>query len=421
MRVLLLIISLIVIAVGFRIVIGLVLKEAPHVSAADGEILLEHALKLHHGAIVVDGHNDIATWILDFGFDLGMNGDEPGDRGPLMYAVGPLMWLPNSPYGENVRTNTDLTRIQEGGLDAQFFSIWVECGFYESGIQGQSRQRTLDKIKAFEESVHRHTDYIEFAYSAPDVMRITTDGKLAAIMAIEGGHAIEDDLDNLRLFYDLGIRRMTLTQDCSHSWADSSRDDSINNGLSEFGRKVIMEMNRLGMIVDISHVSDETFWDVTDITKAPIIASHSNARAIADHPRNLTDDMIRAVAEKNGIVMVNFSGLYVDPEKTAEWKVFMGWYWFTHPRGTDTQLSLLIDHIDHIVQAAGIEHVGLGSDFDGGVFFPAGLKDVGDLPNITVELVGRGYSDEDIRKILGGNVLRVLAEVERVAAKLSGT
>lgn len=150
-------------------------------------------------------------------------------------------------------------------------------------MQGQSRQRALDKTKAFQEFVRRHTDYIESAYSALDIRRITTDGKLAAIMAIEGGHAIEDDL---------GIRRMTLTQDCSHSWADSSRDDVINNGLSEFGRKVIKEINRLGMIVDISHVSDETFWDVIDVTSALIIASHSNARALADHLRNLTDDMI---------------------------------------------------------------------------------------------------------------------------------
>jgi membrane dipeptidase len=178
-------------------------------------------------------------------------------------------------------------------------------------------------------------------------------------------------------------------------------------------------MNRLGMIVDISHASDECFWDVIAVANAPIIASHSNARALADHLRNMDDDMLRALAETDGVVMVNFSGLYLDPRKTAEWKVFLGWHWFTHPQQPETPLSLLVDHIDHIVQVAGIDHVGLGSDFDGGVSFPQDLKDVSDLPNITVELMRRGYLDEDIRKILGGNVLRVLADVEAVAAELS--
>ena len=238
-------------------------------------------------------------------------------------------------------------------------------------------------------------------------------------MGLEGGHAIEDDLETLRRFYDLGIRYMTLTHNYSHSWADSSSDTSINNGLSGFGREVVEEMNRLGMIVDVSHVSDKTFWDVLEVTSAPVIASHSNCRAIADNPRNLTDDMIRALAANKGVVMVNFSGLYIDPEKTEEWKVFMGWYWFTHPRDRETPLSLLVDHIDHTVHVAGIDHVGFGSDFDGAPFLPKDLQDVSDYPNITVELMRRGYSDLDIRKILGGNILRVLSDVERVAAQLS--
>jgi membrane dipeptidase len=171
-------------------------------------------------------------------------------------------------------------------------------------------------------------------------------------------------------------------------------------------------MNRLGMIVDISHVSDETFWDVIAVAEAPVIASHSNARALADHVRNMDDDMLRAVAETDGVVMVNFSSLFLDPRKTSEWKVFLGIHWFTQPKQPDTPLSLLIDHIDHIVQVAGIDHVSLGSDFDGGISFPQNLKDVGDLPNITFELMRRGYSNDDIRKILGGNLLRVLGEVE---------
>jgi membrane dipeptidase len=175
-------------------------------------------------------------------------------------------------------------------------------------------------------------------------------------------------------------------------------------------------MNRLGIIVDVSHVSDDTFWDVVKVSKAPIIASHSNARALADHVRNMDDDMLRAVAGNDGVVMVNFMTIYLDPEKMARWKL-MGWHWFTHPRQPETPLSLLIDHIDHIVQVAGIDHVGLGSDFDNTPFLPEGLKDVGDYPNLTVELVRRGYSDWDIRKILGGNVLRVLADVEAVATQ----
>ncbi len=169
------------------------------------------------------------------------------------------------------------------------------------------------------------------------------------------------------------------------------------------------------MIVDISHVSDETFWDVLEVTKAPLIASHSNVRAIADHPRNLTDEMILAVAARDGVVMVNFMVTYLEPEKTPEWKVYSGWHWLTHPGQVGTPLSVLIDHIDHIVQLAGIDHVGLGSDFDGAPFLPENLTDVGDFPNITVELMRRGYSDDDIRRILGGNLLRVFAEIEDAA------
>lgn len=298
MRVLLLFISPIVIAVGFRIVIGLVLKEATNVSVADEETLLEHALKLHHDAIVFDGHNDVPTWILDFGFDLGMRGDEPDDRSPFLYAGGPLTWLPFPPHGEKVRTNTDLIRSREGGLDAQFFSIWVDFSYYDPEVPGKSTQRALDMIEALQEQVLRYPNDIENAYTAADLEHIASEGKLAVLMGLEGGHAIEDDLETLHRFYDLGIRYMTLTHNYSHSWADSSSDIDINNGLSGFGREVVEEMNRLGMIVDVSHVSEETFWDVLEITSAPIIASHSNARALADHPRNLTDDMIRAVGKK---------------------------------------------------------------------------------------------------------------------------
>ncbi len=411
----LLFVALIVILIGGRIVLGLLLKPAPPVLTSEEEALRARALELHHNAIVVDGHNDLSTFMLDFGFDLGMDGDEPDDRSPFIYAFI-LPWLPNPPYGDEVRTNTDLARAREGGLDVPFFSIWPECNYYESGGADAARQRALDKLEALRESILRHPDQVEFASSAADVTRITSEGKLAPLMALEGGHVIEE-LVQLHQFYDLGVRRLTLAQDCSHAWADSSRDDPVAFGLSEFGRDVVREMNRLGMIVDVSHVSDDTFWDVIRVAEAPVIASHSNARALADHVRNMDDDMLRAVAETDGVVMVNFSGLFLDPRQTAEWKVFLGWHWFTQPRQPETPLALLVDHIDHIVQVAGIDHVGLGSDFDGGVSFPQDLKDVSDFPNITIELVRRGYSDEDIRKILGGNLLRVLAEVEAAAGQ----
>jgi membrane dipeptidase len=416
MKGVLLLVALVVVLIGGRIVLGLLLKPAPPVLTPEEEALRTRALELHNDAIVVDGHNDLSTFILDFGFDLGMDGDEPHDRSPLIYAFGPLTWLPNPPYGDEVRTNTDLARAREGGLDVLFFSVWPECGYYESGGADTARRRALDKLEALQESVLRHPDQVEFAFSTADVARITTEGKLAPLMALEGGHVIED-LEQLHQFYDLGVRRLTLAQDCSHKWADSCRDDPVAHGLSEFGRKVVQEMSRLGMIVDISHASDKTFWDVIAVANAPVIASHSNARALANHLRNMDDDMLRALAETDGVVMVNFSSLYLDPRKTAEWKVFLGWHWFTHPRQPETPLSLLVDHIDHIVQVAGIDHVGLGSDFDGGVSFPLNLKDVSDYPNITMELIRRGYSDEDIRKILGGNILRVLADVEAIAAQ----
>jgi len=420
---LLLFISIVVVLLGGRLVAGLLLQEAPPVLSTVEEALRARALELHHDAIMIDAHNEVTNWITDFGFDLGMDGNEAGDRYPLFYAPSsPFSWLPNPPHGENVGTHTDFARMREGGLDAPFFVLAIEDLHYESGVPGQSWQRALDMFESLQESVRRHPDEIEFAYTAADVESIVSEGKFAALIAIEGGHAIEEDLENLRHFYDLGIRRMTLTHNVSLSWADAARDVAISNGLSEFGRDVVREMNHLGMIVDISHVSDEAFWDVLKVTSAPIIASHSNARALADSPRNLTDGMLRAVADNGGVVGIVFEFDMVNPAlvTNSQLKIMTGWHWFTHPRGPETPLSLIIDHIDHVVQVAGIDHVGIGSDLDGLPFFlPKDLKDVGDFPNITVELVRRGYSDEDIRKILGGNMLRVLADVERVATQLS--
>ncbi len=416
-------VALVALSIIFRVIIGLILKEDPVVPTPEEKALRASALELHHDAIMIDAHNEVATWIHDFGFDLGMDGGEPDDRSAFFYhPASPFSWLPNPPHGENVSTHTDFGRMRQGGLDAAFFFFAIEDMYYESEVPGQSKQRALDMFETFQESVRRHPDDIEFAYTAADVERLVSEGKFAALMAIEGGYTIEEDLENLYHFYDLGIRLFTLVHNVSLSWVDSSRDVAISNGLSEFGREVVREMNRLGMIVDISHLSDKAFWDLIEVTNAPVIASHSNCRAITDSPRNLTDEMLRALADNGGLVGIVFESDLVDPALTENFqlKVMTGWHWFTHPRGTETSLSLIIDNIDHAVQVAGIDHVGIGSDFDGVPFYlPKDLQDVSDFPNITVELMRRGYSNEDIRKILGGNLLRVLTEVERVAAQFS--
>jgi membrane dipeptidase len=416
---LLILVMVVGVCIVLRIAAGLLLQQAPPIRTAEDQALQARAVELHHDALLVDGHNDLPTWILHYGFDIGMDGNEPSDRDPFIHYG--LPWLPGSPSGNDIHTHTDLARIREGGLDAQFFSIWVACSYYEASNPGRARQQAIDMIEALRSQVRRYPDVIEFAYTVSDVERIVSEGRLAALMGLEGGHAIEDDLENLLHFHEQGIRYMTLTHNCSHGWAGSSSDshDSgvVDLGLSAFGREAVREMNSLGMIVDVSHVSDDTFWDVLEVTRAPIMASHSSARALADHPRNLTDEMLRAVADNGGVVMINFSTLYLDREKIPAWKVFSGWHWFTHPSGPETPLSMLVDHIDHLANVAGIDHVGLGSDFDGVPTLPEGLKDVGDFPNITVELVRRGYSDEDVRKVLGGNVLRVLDAVESVSAQ----
>lgn len=398
-----------------RIVLGTLLRPAEQILSPAEATLFERARQLHHDALVVDAHDDVLTYIVDYQYDLAMNGNEPDDRSLFLYYG--FSWLPFPPHGDEVQADMDFTRIRKGGLDAQFFPIWVNCEYYRSGIPGASSQRAFEMIEALKEQERRHPEHIKIAYTVKDVEQIVSDGKLAAILAIEGGHAIEDNLETLAEFHKLGVRYMTLTHSCSNNWADSSSDENLNGGLTEFGLEVVQEMNRLGIIVDVSHVSDETFWDVIQATGAPVMASHSSVRSIANHPRNMTDEMIRAVGVNNGVVMINFMTLFIDPEKIPTWKVVSKWHWFTHPRQPETPLSLVIDHIDHVVNVAGIDHVGLGSDFDNTPFLPENLKDVSDYPNITFELLRRGYSETDILKILGRNVLRVLAEVEQIAGQ----
>lgn len=394
----------------------------------DEAALRARADKLHRQSIVVDTHNDITSPLVDDGFDLGMRGDDPGAK---------------------VKTHTDLRRMKAGGLGAEFFAVYVGKEFVNKkpAEGGGAARRALDVIGAVHEQVRRHPESLEMASTAADIRRIVKNGKIAALMGIEGGHAIEDSLPALRMFYKLGVRYMTLTHTNTNDWADSegdiNKDVAHHNGLTDFGREVVREMNRIGMMVDISHVADKTFYDVIATTRAPVIASHSSARAIANHPRNMSDEMLRAVAKNGGVVMVNFYDGFLDPRKAelalrsramedelkAKYPIdpkrvqeeIDAWRKATDPG--KTPLSVLIDHIDHIAKVAGIDHVGIGSDFDGVPLtgLPEGMEDISKLPTITYELMKRGYSDVNIKKVLGENLLRVMSRIEQVSAEMTSS
>lgn len=370
----------------------------------------DHVRQVHDAAILVDGHNDVSTLILDWGFDLAQDGSGPGKRSVWPWFFAP--WLPGRPDADALATDTDLARMRAGGLDAQFFSIWVSPRYYDPKQPGLATRRALAMFDAVAEQARRHPDALEIARTVADVRRIVAAGRIAMLFGVEGGHAIEDDLDTLRLYFERGARYMTLTWSFSHGWAGSSGDDG--GGLTDFGREVVAEMNRLGMLVDISHVSDATFWDALEIARAPVIASHSSARALAPHVRNLSDEMLRAVADNGGVVMVNFGGAFLDPRKVGVGNQI----WNTLRAGFDmpTTVEMLADHVEHIARVAGYAHVGLGSDFDGTPFLPETVSDVSEFPNLSQELARRGWSDEQLRMLLGENLLRALAAAEAVAA-----
>ena len=387
--------------------------------------LRERAAAIHRESIVFDGHNDVSSfWIVDDGFDLATDGHEEGDRSPWLHWMMP--WLPGAPTGREIRPQIDFARAERGGLDAQVFSVWVSPDYYDPDepVPGGAQERANAILDSIDEQLRLHPDLMQLARTADEVRRITAEGKLAALLGIEGGHAIGNDLQTLRHFHERGVRYMTLTWSFTHGWADSvggSRQPEAerrHGGLSPFGETVVREMNDLGMLVDVSHVSDETFWDALKVTRVPVIASHSSARALVPHPRNLSDDMLRAIGANDGVVLINFSGLVLDPDR-SNFRFILDL--LLHAGSTDVSVSEVVDHIEHVVEVAGIEHVGLGSDFDGSPesFFPMGLRDVGDFPNITLELLRRGHSSDQIRLILGENLLRVLAAAER--AKLDDT
>jgi membrane dipeptidase len=386
------------------------------------ETISRKARAIQDSALVIDTHADTPQRFLDEGFDIGST--DPNDVGHI-----------------------SLDKAHRGNLGAEFFSIWVAPGTN----QGHFARHTFDLIDSVYQQAARHPDRMMMAFSTADIERAHKEHKLAALMGIEGGHSIENDMHLLRDYYRLGVRYMTLSWSNTNEWADSSGDINDpkvehHNGLTDFGKQVVLEMNRLGMMVDISHVADKTFWDAIATTKAPLIASHSSARALTNAPRNMTDEMLKAVAKNGGVVDVNFYSGFVDESyrnaseaidkqsaeaiRTFEEKqkgdgkpvspveidrMEREWAAKT-PR---PPLKSLIDHIDHIAKVAGIDHVGLGSDFDGvSGATPAGIDSAADLPRITQALVDRGYSADDIKKILGGNVLRVFRQVEAVSREM---
>jgi membrane dipeptidase len=399
-----------------------------HTSQSKDEAAMRaRAEKLHRESLVVDTHNDITTPMIDEAFDLAMDGADPQAK---------------------IKTHTDLRRMKAGGLDAEFFAIYVDKVFVNKSPAegGGAARRALDMISLVDEQVKKHSQVLEAASTAEDIRRIAKKGKIAALMGIEGGHAIEDSLHALRMFYKLGVRYMTLTHTNTNNWADSEADLNNpkvkhHNGLTDFGRQVVREMNRLGMMVDISHVADKTFYDVIETSKSPVIASHSSCRALANHTRNMTDEMLRAVAKNQGVVMINFYDGFLDSRKAelamrrrALQDELTGKYpndarrvneelqkWnAANPVGA-TPFSVLMEHFIHVIKVAGIDHVGIGSDFDGVPGLPEGMEDISKLPNLTIELMKRGYSDADIKKVLGENLLRVMAQNERVARQMQAS
>lgn len=371
----------------------------------------ERARRLHERALVIDTHDDTTQRLIhDKQFDIA---------------------------ARNTEGSIDIPRMRDGGLDALFFSIWMT-----GDVTGpQAVKQALQQIDRVRETARRHPQDLLLATTAADIRRAAAQRRIAVLMGLEGGHMIDEDLGVLRMYAALGVRYLTLTHGLNTTWADSATDRPSHNGLTAFGKEVVRELNRLGVIVDISHVADTTFADVLEVTRAPVIASHSSARAISKAPRNMTDDMLRALSRNGGVVMINYNAAFLSEEfrlapRPAD---FTAAITAINTRcGMDEACSILetqranhaamrrgvlptvtwdkiIEHIDHAVRIAGIDHVGLGSDFDGAVM-PLGMEDASKLPRITDALLKKGYSERDVEKILGGNVLRVMEQVERVAA-----
>jgi membrane dipeptidase len=379
--------------------------------------LWKRALAIHKRAIVVDGHNDVTSPMVDEDLDLGTS------------TVG--KW-----HRDGDPFHSDIARFKAGGITGEFFAIYVGGNRMQTH---DSMRRAMDLIDATYREVEKHPRDLTMCTTAAQIRQAKRQNKVCILMGIEGGYAIENSLYALRNFYRLGIRYMTLTHNVTHDWADSHVTEPKWGGLNDFGREVVKEMNRLGMLVDISHVSVDTMNDVLDVSTAPIIASHSGARAVNDHTRNVPDDVLKRVAKNGGVVMVNFYTGFLDArsrkeenDRSAKLKPQIDALrerFKNDPLGfNDAERKLfaenpiyyppytrIVDHIDHIKNVAGIDHVGLGSDYDGIGSLPAGMNGAEDTPLITYEMLRRGYSEQDIRKVLGLNFLRAFEQAERVA------
>lgn len=375
-------------------------------------VLTEAAKKLHAECLVVDGHNDLPWRLRE-------TGDLFGKRRDLR--------------AKQADFHTDIPRLRAGGVGCQFWSAFVPAS---SAKKGTAVKMTLEQIDVIHRLIAAYPEAFEQARTADDIERIRKSGKIASLIGVEGGHSIDNSLAVLRLYHQLGVRYLTLTHSENVDWADSATDTPKLNGLSPFGEQVIAEMNRLGMLVDISHVSPAVMKHAIRVSRAPVIASHSSAYAIAEHPRNVPDDVLTLLKEKDGVVMVNFfSGFLVPEGAKATKEMFAAWRKLEAQTKTEEEARLafkewtkahptpigsihdLVDHIDHIAKVAGVEHVGLGSDYDGVTTLPAQLEDVAAYPFITQELLNRGYGPDEVKKILGGNLLRVLRKAEAAAEK----
>lgn len=388
--------------------------------------LWAQALKIHKKAIIVDGHNDIPSPMVDEDFDLGTN------------SIGKF-------HRDGDPFHTDLARFRASGITGEFFSIYVSGSTLTTG---GAMRRAMDLIDATMRETEKYPNQLMPCTTASDIRRAKKQDKVCVLMGIEGGYAIENSLYALRDFYRLGVRYMTLTHNVSHDWADAHRGEVKNNGLSPFGKEVVKEMNRLGMLVDISHVSDKVMNDVLDVTSAPIIASHSSARGVSNHTRNVPDDVLKRIAQNGGVVMINFYPSFLDErtnreenERSARLKTQIEDLRKQYPNDPTafneaerkllaanpiyiTPYTKIVDHIDHIKRVAGIDYVGIGSDYDGVPFLPVPMQGMEDLVLVTYEMLRRGYTEQEIRKVLGENFLRAFAKAEQVARidqrKISG-
>jgi membrane dipeptidase len=383
--------------------------ERPHVKVSP------EAMAIHRRSYVFDGHNDL-PWVV---------------RKEASRSFDALDIAKPQP-----KIHTDIERLKAGGVGAQYWSVYVPVDTIASGVAHQS---TIEQIEIVHAMIQRYPDTFELALNSEDVERCRANGKIASLIGMEGGHAIENSLEKLRRLHGMGARYMTLTHSDSLDWADACSDAPKCHGLSEFGRAVVKEMNRLGMLVDISHVSQETMQAALDTSSAPVIFSHSSARSVANHPRNVPDEILKQLPEKGGVVMVNFFSGFVVPESAENTRsMFERRRALRAKYGSNEELinkesaafeakrptypgsvHHVADHIDHIVKVAGIDHVGIGSDYDGITTTPKQLEDVSTYPVLTQVLLDRGYTETDIHKIMSGNILRVMKEAEAESRRLN--